>query len=94
MEIIWKDSADEILGKLRQKRSNAWISNETIHLAADKREARMRGDMTDYKILRNEVQRLIRKDKSSWLENECKALDQYDRTGKARQIFERKKSKK
>ena len=40
METIWKDSADEILGKLRQKRSNAWISNETIHLAADKREAR------------------------------------------------------
>ena len=80
MATIWKDSADEILGKLRHKRSNAWISNETIHLAADKREARKRGDMTEYKRLRNEVQRLIRRDKNSWLENECKALDQYDRT--------------
>ena len=91
METIWKDSADEILGKLRQKRSNAWISNETIHLAADKREARKKGDMTEYKILRNEVQRLIGlpRDKNSWLENECKALDQYDRTGKARQLFEK-----
>ena len=89
METIWKDSADEILGKLRQKRSNAWISNETIHLAADKREARKRGDMTAYKRLRNEIQRLIRRDKNSWLENECKALDQYDRTGKARQLFEK-----
>ena len=51
METIWKDSADEILGKLRQKRSDAWISSETIHLAADKREARKRGDMTEYKRL-------------------------------------------
>ena len=70
METIRKDSADEILGKLRQKRSNAWISNETIDLAADKSEARKRGDLTDYKRLRNEIQRLMHKDKSSWLENE------------------------
>ena len=49
METIWKDSADEILGKLRQKRNNAWISNETIHLATDKREARKRGYITEYK---------------------------------------------
>ena len=89
METIWKESADEILGKLRQKRSNAWISNETVHHAADKREARKRGYVTEYKRLRNEVQRLIRRDKNSWLENECKALDQYDRTGKARQLFEK-----
>ena len=60
METIWKESVDEILGKLRQKRSNAWISNETIHLAADKREARKRGYVNAYKRLRNEVQRLIR----------------------------------
>ena len=90
METIWKDSAVEILGKLRQKRNNAWISNERIHLAADKREARKRGDMTEYKRLRNEVQRLIPRDKNSWLENECRALDQYDRTGKARQLFKEK----
>ena len=72
METIWKVSADEILGKLRKKRSNAWISNETIHHAADKREARKRGEFKEYKRLRNEVQRLIRRDKNSWLENECK----------------------
>ena len=89
METIWKYSADEILGELQQKRRNAWISNETIHFAANKREARKRGDMTEYKRLRNEVQRLIRRDKNSWLENECKGLDQYDRTGKARQLFEK-----
>ena len=45
--------------------------------------------LNNYKRLRNEVQRLIRRDKNSWLENECKALDQYDRTGKARQLFEK-----
>ena len=89
METIWKESVDEILGKLRQKRSNAWISNETIHLATDKREARKRGDVTEYKRLRNEVQRLIHRDNNCWLENECKALDQFDRTGKARQQFEK-----
>ncbi len=89
METIWKYSADETLGKLRRKRSNAWISNETIHLAADKIEARKRGDMTEYKRLRNEIQRPIGRYKNSWLENECKALNQYDRTGKTRQLFEK-----
>ena len=59
METVWKDYADELLGKLRQKRTNAWISNETIHLADDKREVRNRGDVLEYKILRNEIQRLI-----------------------------------
>ena len=87
--MTWKYSVDDILGKLRQKRSNAWISNETINIAASKREARKRGNVTEYKRLRNEVQRHIRRDKNSWLENECKALDQYDRTGKARQLFEK-----
>ena len=69
--------------------SEFWISNESIHIAADKRDARKRGDVTEYKRLRHAVQRLIRRDKNSWLENECKALDQFDRTGKARQIFEK-----
>ena len=89
METIWNESADEILGKLRQKRNNAWTSNDTIHIAGDNREARKTGDMTEYKRLRNEVQRIIRRHKNSWLENECKALDQYDRTGKARQLFKK-----
>ena len=78
METIWKYSADEIIGKLRKKQRNAWISNGTIHLAADKRETRKRGDITEYKRLRNEVQRLIGRDKNNWLEKECKALDQYE----------------
>ena len=39
--------------------------------------------------MQNEVQRLIRRDQNNWLENECNALDQYDRTGKARQLFEK-----
>ena len=49
--------------------------------------------MIEYKRLRNEVQRLIRRDKNSWLENECKAPDQYDRTGKAWQLFEKQSAK-
>ena len=49
--------------------------------------------MIEYKRLRNEVQRLIRRDKNSWLENECKAPNLYDRTGKAWQLFENKVQK-
>ena len=32
---------------------------------------------------------LYGRDKNSWLENECQALDQYDLTGKARKLFEK-----
>ena len=51
METTRKESADEILGKLRQKRNNERISNISIHLAAAKREARKRGDVTEYNII-------------------------------------------
>ena len=43
--------------------------------------------MPEYKGLRNEVQQRIRVEKNIWFEDECNALDQYDRTGKARQLF-------
>ena len=86
MEEIWIESATEILGEVK-KQKKPWISEEVMDIAAKKREAKKKGDTAEYSRLKREIQRLIRRDKNVWLENECAQIDEYGRLGKAKELY-------
>ena len=87
MEEIWIESATEILGEVKKQKKKPWISEEVMDIAAKKREAKKKGDTAEYSRLKRGIQRLIRRDKNVWLENECAQIDEYDRLGKAKELY-------
>ena len=91
MEEIWLDSATGILGEVKKQKKKPWISEEVMDTAAKKREAKKKGDTTEYSRLKREIQRLIRRDKNVWLENECAQIDEYDQLGRAKELHNKVK---
>ena len=68
MEDIWIQSATDIIGEAKKKKPKSWISDHVIDLTVKKREAKKKGDHTEYNWLKREIERMIRRDKNAWLE--------------------------
>ena len=63
-------------------------------MAVKKCEAEKKCDHIEYNRLKREIQRMIRRDKNACLEEECAHIDEYDRIGKARAMYNKLKSVK
>lgn len=84
---IYLTAADEILGKKKSKKNKPWISKEAIELSIKKREARISKNRAEYVRLRAQIQKKIRADKRSWLEEQCSMIDEIDKKHKSKELF-------
>ena len=94
MEDIWIQSATDIIGKTKMQKTKPWISDQVVDMAVKKRETKKKGNHIEYNRLKRDIQRMIRRDKNAWLEKECAQIDEYDRFGKARAMYNKVKSVK
>ena len=94
MDDIWIQSATYIIGKAKTQKTKPWISDQVVDMAVQKREAKKKGNHTEYNRLKREIQIIIRRDKNAWLEKECAQIDEYGRFGKARAMYIKVKSGK
>ena len=53
-----------------------------------RREAKSKGEKERYKHLNSEFQRIARRDKKAFLSNQCKEIEENNRMGKTRDLFE------
>ena len=56
---------------------------------AEKREAKGKGEKERYTHLNVELQRIARRDKKSFLRNQCKEIEENNRMGKTRDHFKK-----
>jgi len=64
--------AEETIGKEARKIKKKWISEETMTLLEQKRNLKgNRKKENEYRIIKQEVQTALRKDKELWLEQKC-----------------------
>ena len=54
-----------------------------------KREANSKGEKERYKHLNAEFQRMARRDKKSFLSDQCKEIEENNRMGKTRDLFKK-----
>ena len=75
---------------MEKKCKNAkWLSEEALHIAVKRREAKSKGEKERYKHLNAEFQRLARRDKKkAFLSDQCKEIEENNRMGKTRDLFE------
>ena len=70
------------------KKAN-WLSEEALQIAVKRREAKRKGEKERYKHLNAEFQRIARRDKKAFFSDQCKEIEENNRTGKTRDLFKK-----
>ena len=66
-----------------------WLSEEALQIAVKRREVKSKGEKERYTNLNAEFQRIARRDKKAFLRNQCKEIEENNRTGKTRCHFKK-----
>ena len=61
-----------------------WLSEEALKIAVRRREAKSKGEKERYTHLNAEFQRIARRDKKVFLNDQCKEIEENNRMGKTR----------
>ena len=64
-----------------------WLSGEALKIAVKRREAKSKGEKERYKHLNAEFQRIARRDKKAVFSDQCKEIEENNRMGKTRDLF-------
>ena len=63
------------------------MSEEALQIAVKRREAKGKGEKERYAHLNAEFQRITRRDKKAFLSEHCKGIEENNRMGKTREVF-------
>ena len=65
------------------------MSEETLQIAEKRREMYGKGERKRYTQLNAEFQRIARRDKKAFFNEQCKEIEESNRMGKARDLFKK-----
>ena len=65
------------------------MSEEALQIAEKRREAKGKGEKERYICLNIEFQRIARRDKKAFLNDQCKEIEENNRKGKTRDLFKK-----
>ena len=95
-EELWMEVCDIVQGaviktipKEKKFKKQQWLSEEALQTAEKRREAKGKGEKERYTHLNAEFQRKARRDKKAFLSDQCKELEENNRIGKSRDLFDR-----
>ena len=86
MDIVWEAVIKTIPKKKKCKKAK-WLSEEALQIAEKRREVKGKGEKERYKHLNAEFQRIARRDKNTFLSDQCKEIEENNRMGKTRNLF-------
>ena len=90
-EELWIEVHDivqeAVIKNIPKKMNGKWMSEETLQIAEERREAKGKGEKERYKHLNAEFQRIPRRDKKAFLSDQCKEIEENNRMGKTRDLF-------
>ena len=66
-----------------------WLSEEALQIAVKRRKAKSKGEKERYTTLNAEFQRIARRDKKAFLNNQWKEIEENNRMGKTRDLFKK-----
>ena len=79
---IVQESVTKTIPKKKKCKKEKWLSEETLHIAEERRKAKIKGERERYTQLNAEFQRLARRDKKSFFNEQCKEVEENERMEK------------
>ena len=75
------------ISKKKKSKKAKGLSEEALHTAEEKREAKSKGEWESYTQLNADCQRTARRDKNTFFSEQCKDIEENKRMGKTRDLF-------
>ena len=94
-EELWMEVCDSVqeaviktIPKKKKCKQAKWLSHKALQIAKKRTEAKSRGEKQRYSHLNAEFQRMARRDKKVFLNDQCKELEENNKRGKTRHLYE------
>ena len=95
-EELWTEVTDivqeaviKIIPKKKKCKKVKWSSEEALQIAVKRRDVKDKGEKETYAHLNEELQRIARRDKTAFLSDQCKEIEENNRMGKSRNLFKK-----
>ena len=92
-EELWIEVHDivqeAVIKNIPKKMNGKWMSEETLQIAEERREAKGKGEKERYTYLNAEFQRITRSDKKAFLSDQCKEIEENNRIVKTTDLFKK-----
>ena len=95
-EELWTEVHDIVqkagiktIPKIKKCKRAKWLSEEALQIAMKRRDAKGKGEKERYKHLNAEFQRIAKRDKKAFLNDQCKEIEEKNRMGKTRDLFKK-----
>ena len=66
-----------------------WLSGEALQIAVKRREAKSQGENERYKHLNADFQRIARRNKKAFFNDQCKEIEEKNRMEKTKDLFKK-----
>ena len=66
-----------------------WLSGEAFQIAVKRREVKSKGEKERYKHQNTEIQRIARRDKKAFFNDQCKEIEENNRIRKTSDLFKK-----
>ena len=88
-EELWKkvhnieqEAVIKTIPKKKKYKKAKWLSEEAIQIAEKRREAKCKGEKKRYTHLNAEFQKIARRNKKTFLNDQCKEIEEKNRMGR------------
>ena len=86
---IVQEAGIKTIPKGKKCKKAKWLSEESLRIAVNRREAKGKGEKERYTHLNAEFQRIAKRDKKGFLSHQCKEIEENSRMGKTRDLFKK-----
>ena len=86
---IVQETGIKTIPKKNKCKKAKWLSEEALQIAVKRREVKSKGEKESYTHLNAEFQRITRRDKKTFLSDQCKQIEENNRMGKTRDLFKK-----
>ena len=86
---IVQETEIKTIPKKKKCKKAKWLSEEAWQSAVKRREVKSKGEKERYKHLNAEFQRIARRVKKAFLNDQCKEIEENNRMGKTRDLFKK-----
>ena len=83
---IVQEAGIKTIPKRKKCKKAKWLSEEALQIAEKRREAKGKGEKERYTHLNAGFQRIARREKKTFLSDQCKDIEENNRMGKTRDL--------
>ena len=86
---IVQEAVIKTISKKKKCKKAKWLSEEALQIAEKRTEVKGKEEKERYSHLNAECQRIARRDKKTFLSDQCKEIEENNRMGKTSNLFKK-----